>query len=61
MNTFMKTAKTTKKKASARKAPKPNVNLECVNEMCDEAIATIMALRALVATLAAQQEGRNDH
>jgi len=60
MNISMQTAKSSKKKASA-KAPKPNVNLEVVNEMCDEAMATIMALRALVATLAAQQEGRNDH
>jgi hypothetical protein len=54
----MKPAKSTKKKASAPKAPKTNlnVNVDYVNEICDEAIATIMALRSLVAQLAAQQE-----
>lgn len=47
----MQTAKSTKKKASA-KAPKPKVNLKYVNKKCDKAMATIAALRALVATLA---------
>jgi hypothetical protein len=57
----MKPAKGTTKKASVRKAPKTNlnVNVEYVNEMCDEAIATIMALRALVATLVVDKEGRD--
>jgi len=57
----MKTAKGTKKKASARKAPKTNylnVNVAYVQEIADEAIATIMALRALVEQLAAEKEGR---
>lgn len=55
----MKTKKTTKK-ASA-KAPKTstlNVNIDYVQEISDEAIATIMALRALVAQLTAQLEER---
>ena len=55
----MKTAKTTKKKASA-KAPKTTVspNLDYVNQIADEAIATIMALRAVIATLADEKEAR---
>jgi len=50
----MKPAKSTKKKASARKAPKTtlNVNVEYVEAIADESIATIMALRALVRQLA---------
>lgn len=51
--------KTTTKKASARKAPKTktiNVNVDYVCELADESIATIMALRALVCTLAAELE-----
>ena len=58
MNTFMKPAKSKTKKASA-KAPKTrtlNVNIDAVFEMADESIATIMALRALVATLANELE-----
>lgn len=57
----MKPAKKTTKKAAAVK-PKTrtlNVNVEYVNEICDEAIATLMALRALVAGLAAQQEDKD--
>lgn len=54
----MKPAKGTKKKASARKAPKTTltVNVEYVEQIADEAIATIMALRALVRQLS--EEGR---
>ena len=58
----MKPAQGTKKKASARKAPKTNlnVNIEYVEEIADESIATIMALRALVRQLAnALQEARD--
>lgn len=57
----MKPAKGTKKKASARKAPKTNylnVNVAYVQEIADEAVATIMALRALVEQLAAEKERR---
>ncbi len=56
----MKPAKSTKK-ASARKAPKTtlNVNVEYVEAIADESIATIMALRALVRKLATElQEAR---
>lgn len=53
----MKPAKNTKK-ASARKAPKThlNVNVEYVEAIADESIATIMALRALVRKLATELE-----
>jgi len=53
----MKPAKSTKK-ASAAKAPKTNlqVNVEYVNQVADEAISTIMALRALVGQLAMKIE-----
>jgi hypothetical protein len=53
----MKPAKNTKK-ASVRKAPKTNlqVNVEYVNQIADEAISTIMALRALVGQLAMKIE-----
>jgi hypothetical protein len=53
----MKTAKGTKKKASA-KAPKTDlqVNIEYVEQIADESIATIMALRALVRQLAIELE-----
>jgi hypothetical protein len=57
----MKPAKSTKKKASAPKAPKTvyNVNVEYVEAIADESIATIMALRALVRKLATElQEAR---
>ena len=55
----MKPAKGTKKKASARKAPKPsnlNVSVEYLEQIADEAISTVMVLRALVAQLAIQLE-----
>jgi hypothetical protein len=52
----MKTAKTTKKKAAAVK-PKTNVNVEYVEEIADESIATIMALRSLVRLLAEELKG----
>jgi hypothetical protein len=54
----MKPAKGTKKKASARKAPKTNlsINVEYVEQIADESIATIMALRALVRQLANELE-----
>jgi hypothetical protein len=54
----MKPAKGTKK-ASARKAPKAttlNVNVEYLEQIADESIATIMALRALVRQLAIELE-----
>jgi hypothetical protein len=53
----MKTAKSTKK-ASARKAPKTNlqVNIEYVEQIADEAIATVMVLRALVRQLSMKLE-----
>jgi hypothetical protein len=53
----MKTAKSTKK-ASALKAPKTNlnINVEYVEAIADESIATIMALRALVRQLATELE-----
>jgi uncharacterized lipoprotein YmbA len=54
----MKTAKSTKKKTSAPKAPKTNlnINVEYVEQIADESIATIMALRALVRQLATELE-----
>jgi hypothetical protein len=54
----MKPAKGTKKKASAPKAPKTtlNVNVEYLEQIADEAISTVMVLRALVAQLAIQLE-----
>ncbi len=58
MNTFMKPAKGTKKKAAAVK-PKTsnlNVNVEYLEQIADESIATIMALRALVRQLAIELE-----
>ena len=56
----MKTAKGTKK-ASAPKAPKIDlqVNVEYLEQIADEAISTIMVLRALVAQLAMSQEDRD--
>jgi hypothetical protein len=57
----MKPAKSTKKKAAAVK-PKTsnlNVNVEYLEQIADESIATIMALRALVRQLATElQEAR---
>jgi len=54
----MKTTKKPKAKATAVK-PKTrnyNVNIEYVNQIADESIATIMALRSLIGQLVAQQE-----
>ncbi len=53
----MKKQKTTKKAAAVKpKTRTLNVNIDAVFEMADESIATIMALRALVATLANELE-----
>jgi hypothetical protein len=53
----MKTAKTTKKAAAVKpKTRNYNVNLEYVNQIADESIATIMALRSLINQLVAQQD-----
>ena len=53
----MKPAKSTKKKAAAVK-PKTDlqVNIEYVEQIADEAIATVMVLRALVRQLAMKLE-----
>jgi hypothetical protein len=53
----MKPAKSTKK-SSAPKAPKTtlNINVEYVEQIADESIATLMALRALVRQLATELE-----
>jgi hypothetical protein len=55
----MKTAKSTTKKAAVVK-PKTTIkpNLEYVQKICDESIATIMALNALVRQLADRPEDR---
>ena len=56
----MKPAKSTKKKAAAVK-PKTtnlNVNLEYVEQIADESIATLMALRGLVRMLVQELEDR---
>jgi hypothetical protein len=55
----MKTAKGTKK-ASARKAPKTNleVNVKYVEQLADEAMTNVMVLRALVRQLATQLDAR---
>jgi hypothetical protein len=51
--------KTTTKKAAAVKPEPLNVNVEYVEQIADESIATIMALRALVRQLATElQEAR---
>jgi hypothetical protein len=54
----MKTTKKPKAKAAAvkPKARNYNVNLEYVNKIADESIATIMALRGLINQLVAQLE-----
>jgi hypothetical protein len=55
----MKKPKTTKKAAAVKpKTNYLNVNVAYVQEIADEAIATIMALRALVEQLAAEKEKR---
>ncbi len=56
MNTFMKPAKKTTKKAAAVKPKTTNINVEYVEQIADESIATIMALRALVRQLATELE-----
>lgn len=59
----MKPAKTTKKKvAKATAAAKNtglNVNVEYIEQIADEAISTIMALRGLVRMLVAELEDRD--
>ena len=57
---FMKPAKSTKKKVAKApaKAKEINVNLDYVTEIADGAVATIMALRGLVAMLVAEKEAR---
>lgn len=52
--------KTTTKKAPAVKAKTQPVtaNLDYVNQIADEAIATIMAMRAVIAALADEKEAR---
>ena len=57
---FMKPAKSTKKKVAKAptEAKEINVNLDYVTEIADEAVATIMALRGLVAMLVAEKEAR---
>lgn len=59
--TFMKPAKKPKKVAGrpAAKNTGLNVNLEYVEQIADEAIATIMALRSLVRMLVAEKEDRD--
>jgi hypothetical protein len=53
----MKTTKKPKAKATAVKPPRNyNVNTEYVNQIADESIATIMALRGLINQLVAQLE-----
>jgi hypothetical protein len=53
----MKKTKTTKKSAAVKpKTSNLNVNLEYVEAIADESIATIMALRALVRQLATELE-----
>lgn len=54
----MKKPKTTKAPAVKAKTNYLNVNVAYVQEIADEAIATIMALRALVEQLAAEKEKR---
>lgn len=58
---FMKPAKKPKKVAKAPAKAKNtnlNVNIEYVEQIADESIATIMALRALVRQLAERLEDR---
>ena len=54
----MKTKKTTKAAAVKPKTKHLNVNIEYVEQIADESIATIMALRALVRQLAEALEAR---
>lgn len=59
----MKPAKTTKKKVAkapaAAKNSEINVNVEYVEQIADEAISIIMALRGLVRMLVAELEDRD--
>ena len=50
----MKKPKTTKKAAAVKPKTIHNVNIEYVEAIADESIATIMALRALVRQLATE-------
>jgi hypothetical protein len=52
----MKTAQTTKKAAAVKPKTTLNINVEYVEQIADESIATIMALRALVRQLANELE-----
>jgi hypothetical protein len=52
----MKTKKTTKKAAAVKPKTNLNVNVEYLEQIADEAISTVMVLRALVAQLAIQLE-----
>jgi len=52
----MKTTKKPKPKAPAVKARNYNINVDYVQEICDQSIATIMALNALVRQLADRLE-----
>ncbi len=53
------TKKVTKAPAAAKNS-KINVNVEYVEQIADESIATIMALRSLVRMLVTELEDRND-
>jgi len=52
----MKPAKRTKKAAAVKPKTNLQVNLEYVEQIADEAIATVMVLRALVRQLAEKLE-----
>jgi hypothetical protein len=54
----MKKPKTTKKAAAVKPKTNLNVNVEYVEAIADESIATIMALRDLVRLLADRLEAR---
>lgn len=55
----MKRKRTTKKVAAAKAAAKNmNVNIEYVQRIADEAISTIMALRAVIEQLVAEKEDK---
>jgi len=55
----MKNKPTTKKPAAVKpKATTRTINLAYVEQIADESIATIMALRSLIAQLVAQAEDR---
>jgi hypothetical protein len=58
----MKPAKGTPKKASAKKAPKTpgNVNLAYVEQITDESISTLLALRALIGQLVLKLEDKDN-